>query len=82
MPRPTVPTDDRLLTAKECAERAHVPESAWWGIAGTNLALIRGRRVFRRRTFWLASAVTRFLHALPCDAENPRAAALAGKGAL
>lgn len=64
MTRPLVTADECLLTARECAERAKVHASDWWGIAKANLSLKRGRVRRGNRTLWLASAVTRYLRSL------------------
>lgn len=72
MPRART-TDDRLLTAAECAERAHVAECSWWGIAKSEPTLRRARRVFRNRTFWLASGMARWLRTLPSTGSTERA---------
>lgn len=63
MPRAAaLPLDDRWLDAAECAERAHVDKSRWWGIAERSLILRHGKRARGRRTFWLLSKVVEFLH--------------------
>jgi hypothetical protein len=64
MPRPQPDQDERLLDANECAKRACVHVSAWWGIARDNLCLKRGRVERAGRTLWLQSAVTRYLRSL------------------
>lgn len=66
MPRPATlpPEEERLLSARECAERAHVHPTAWWGIARDSMVLRRGRVRRGRGTYWLASAVGRYLRSL------------------
>ena len=67
MTRVLVIPDERLLDARECAERLHTSVQRWWQIARNDAGLATGRRVRGRRTYWLLSAVVAYLHAMPSE---------------
>lgn len=63
MSRPaTLPLDEALLTAAECAARVKCGVSSWWKIAKESRILRAGRVERGNRTFWLRSKVVEFLH--------------------
>lgn len=69
MPRTGPDPREELLDSAQCAERLGIHESDWWKVLERPDAevLRRARRCLGARVRWLASALAKFMHALPSE---------------